>query len=130
MFKSIAIVAPFVAALLVACVGADPQEDVGTDESSLVALKRACVVAKRTVPSGTIVFSADTARTTLRSRCNDSVWEPLDFKAEGGFTEWDCGSGGCTCWGDSDCKALSDSGKCHGNPISCDPVNPSSCHCD
>jgi hypothetical protein len=38
-------------------------------------------------------------------------------------------SGGCNCWGNSDCNNLVQSGKCRG-PLKCDPVNPNACHCD
>jgi hypothetical protein len=48
-----------------------------------------------------------------------------------GPVEYSCTAGaGCNCWGNEDCNKLVQSGKCHGNPLKCDPVNPNSCHCD
>ncbi len=120
----------FAAVTLIACgvpLEGEADTELGTSNRELgFAVLKPCVDGRQSLPSGTIVVEG-----RGRAQCTNGALQPMSFTS---FTPpprpWDCGAGGCTCWGNDDCKELSDSGKCHGNKITCDTANPNSCHCD
>lgn len=97
-----------------------------------------CETKGKKFKQGSIIIDSMRQGKLVKKQCHNGKWIRFSpksdigaFKAKpGGASEYNCGDGGCNCWGDSDCAKLVDSGKCHGNPISCDPNNPSACHCD
>ncbi len=106
-------------------------------QAPVTGVARACVLGGQRIAPNTIV--ADVRAGQLRrQQCVNGrfiAFTPqagigsLQTTAPPGDSEHSCGDGGCNCWGDSDCSQLVDSGKCHGNPLTCDPANPQSCHC-
>lgn len=80
----------------------------------------------RTNPS----FTAHPAQTAQPVRTAPTSGSGSFAPTPKGPSKYSCTAGvGCNCWGNSDCNALVQSGKCHGNPLTCDQANPNSCHC-
>jgi hypothetical protein len=107
-------------------------------QKSTVTAQEACEIKGKKLKQGMIVIDRKDQGKLVKKQCDNGKWIQFTAKSDintfkakpKGPSEFSCGAGGCNCWGDSDCMKLVDSGKCHGNPITCDPTNPSSCHCD
>ena len=99
---------------------------------------KTCEIKGRKFKEGVIVIDRVHRGKLIRQQCNNGRW--IEFKPSGhtgsfqarpgGPSKYSCGDGGCNGSGDDDRAKLVESGKCHGNPISCDPKKPSACHCD